>query len=250
MLTLTDNRLARRNALVISLVALAVVFILWNVPAFDSLLYPFRLFVTYVHEAGHSLMAILTGGEVLGFTVSADGSGVATTAGGTRALIIPAGYLGAAFFGAALFYIINTIRYPRSISIALGIMLIIFSVLFARPDRFGAPLALIIGLLFGAGLIGLGWKAQRVVNLLVLNVLAMVTSQNAVMDVLSLIRNSNATLNTGRGIITNDAASFSREVAPLIPANVWALVWAGLSILMLGIAIYYSVIHPIKEGEL
>jgi hypothetical protein len=241
--------LARRSALMVSLVALVIVFILWNVPAFDPLLYPFRLFVTYVHEAGHSLMALLTGGRIAGFTVSADGSGIATTIGGIRALILPAGYLGAAFFGAVLFYTINTIRYPRFISILLGVGLIVFSVLFARPDRFGVPLALVVGILFGVVLIGMGWKISRVINLLVLNALAMVTSLNAVMDVFSLTRSTGVTIETGEGVIRNDAAAFSAEIAPLIPAGVWAVLWAGMSLLMLGWAVYASVIRPLRKGE-
>jgi hypothetical protein len=251
MIPFSENpRLARRNALVIALVALGIVFILWNVPALSFLLYPFRLFVTYVHEAGHSLMAVLTGGSIAGFAISADGSGVAQTIGGNRALILPAGYLGAAFFGAALFYIINTVRYPRSISVMLGIMLIVFSVMFAVPDHFGAPLALFIGTLFGAALIGMGWKVSRVFNLLILNIMSMITSLNAVMDVFSLTRNTSATIATGRGVIRNDAAAFSQQFTPLIPAEAWALVWAALAILMLGVAIYFSVIRPLRTGDL
>ncbi|MBC8100177.1 MAG: M50 family metallopeptidase, partial [Armatimonadetes bacterium] len=109
----SQSKRFRRRALLTALVALAVVYVLWNVQAFDPLLYPIRLFVTYVHEAGHSLMALLTGGRVVGFVVHPDGSGLATTAGGSRALILPAGYLGAALFGAVLFYLVNRVRYTR-----------------------------------------------------------------------------------------------------------------------------------------
>ncbi len=239
----------RRDALLVSLAAVVIVFVLWNVPAFDSLLYPFRLFVTYVHEAGHSLMALLTGGRVLGFVVSADGSGFATTAGGSRALILPAGYLGAAAFGAVLFYTINTVRYPRSISIILGVLLAVFSVMFARPGNSVIPLSLTVGLLFALVLVGMGLRANRTLNLLLLNILAMMTGLNAVLDIFALIRHTNATLNTGSGMIRNDAAAFSSEVMPFVPPVVWALLWAGLAILMLGAAVYYSVLRPWARGE-
>ncbi|HEX2619235.1 MAG TPA: M50 family metallopeptidase, partial [Phototrophicaceae bacterium] len=110
----------RRQALFLAMIALGVVYLLWNIPALDGLIYPFRLFVSYVHEAGHSVTAIITGGSVIGFTISPDGSGVATTVGGTRALILPAGYLGAALFGAILFYLVNTVRYTRFIAVVIG----------------------------------------------------------------------------------------------------------------------------------
>jgi hypothetical protein len=36
---------------------------------------------------------------------------------------------------------------------------------------------------------------------------------------------------------------------PLVPPVVWALLWAGLALLMLGAAIYYSLIHPLRRGR-
>src|SRR5690606_1088256 len=82
----------RRRALIYAGIALVVVFILWNIPQLSLLLFPFRLFVTFVHEAGHGLAAILTGGRFLSFTILPNGAGFATTAGGSAALILSAGY--------------------------------------------------------------------------------------------------------------------------------------------------------------
>lgn len=237
-------RITRGRALSITAVAVVIVYLLWNVPALSPLAYPFRLFVTYVHEAGHALAALATGGRVIGFSVSADGSGLATTAGGSRAVILPAGYLGAALFGALLFYVVNTRPYARTISIVLGVALVIFTVLYARPDSSGVPVALFIGLLVGGGLIALGWKVNSDINLLVLNVLALMTALNAVMDVTLLIRHSDVVMVTQHGIVRNDAAAFSQEVAPWVPAAVWAVLWAAIAIAMVGAAIYFSIVRP------
>lgn len=234
----------RRRALLISAVALVLVYILWNVPAFDPLLYPLRLFVTYVHEAGHSLAALLTGGQVIGFTVSANGSGLATTAGGARAIIIPAGYLGAALFGSLLFYVVN--RFPnhsREVAGFLGIGMVVFTILFARPDETGTPLALMLGVGFGLLLLIMAWKLQRLVNLLVLNILAMMTALNAVLDVFYLTRNIDA----ARGMVANDAVAFSREITPLIPPSLVAITWAFIAILILGAAFWYGVWKPLRR---
>ncbi|PJF25379.1 MAG: hypothetical protein CUN53_13085, partial [Phototrophicales bacterium] len=76
----------RRRALILSGLALAAALILWNTPALDPLVYPFRLFVTFVHETGHGLAALATGGRFLGFQVFENGAGVALTAGGSRLL--------------------------------------------------------------------------------------------------------------------------------------------------------------------
>lgn len=85
-------------------VALAVVAagaLAWT-PWLVLVAYPFRLLTTLVHELGHGLAAIVTGGDFLRFVVFPDGSGLAYTAGGWRLIVIPAGYLGAAAFGALL----------------------------------------------------------------------------------------------------------------------------------------------------
>jgi hypothetical protein len=173
---------------------------------------------------------------------------VARTIGGTRALILPAGYLGAALFGAALFYLANTVRRPRSIAIGLGIVLIVFSVLFAAPDPGGAPLALIVGLAFGAALIGMGWKLDRDINLLVLNVLALLTALNAVLDLVNLTRFSRATETVcGRGTL-NDAAAFSCEVASGIPPYIWAGLWALIALALVAATAYYAILRPLLKS--
>lgn len=235
-------RAHRRRALVIALVAAVIVFILWNVPQIgEAVLYPFRLFVTYVHEAGHGTMAILSGGQFVSFEVHANGAGQANTIGGSKLLILPAGYLGAALFGAVLFYLVNRGHYSRVISVALGIGLIVFSVLFGR---FSAT-AFVVGLAFGGLLILLGWKAGQDINILVLNMLAILTALNAVLDLFFLVGNSNI----GTPTLRNDAAAFSDAVAPLIPASAWAFLWAALAVLMLGVSVWMSVIHPLRKRK-
>jgi hypothetical protein len=235
---LTDTH--RRRALIIAVIAGIIVFILWNTPQISqAVLYPFHLFVTYVHEAGHGTMALLTGGRFLGFEIFANGAGQALTAGGSRFLILPAGYLGAALFGAVLFYVTNTGRYSRSISVVLGIGLLVFSIIFGRFSI----TALVVGAAFAAVLVVIGWKANRDINLLLLNMLAILTGLNAVLDLFFLISNSSASL----GDVRNDAAAFSAEVFPLIPGAVWALLWALLAVAMLGLSIWLSVIRPMRQ---
>lgn len=233
---LTHLALFRQRALTIALLAFVIVLVLWNIPQLDFVLYPFRLFVTFVHESGHALAALLSGGRVGGLTVFADGSGVTITAGGARWLILPAGYLGAALFGAALFYVTNTVPFPRTIALVLAILL-------------GAITLLYTSFLSTAWLVGIGsalillalWRyADRSVNLLVLDVLAMLTGLNAVLDLVGLISSSRASL----GAVRNDAAAFSAEIAPIIPGVVWAVLWAGIAVALLGAAVYFSYIRP------
>ncbi len=71
----------------------------------EMILYPITLLVTFLHEFGHALGALLTGGAVESLQVNGDGSGVTATRGGSRAIILMGGYIGSAILGNLLFYI-------------------------------------------------------------------------------------------------------------------------------------------------
>jgi hypothetical protein len=222
-----------------------VVYVLWNIPALSGVLYPFRLFVTFVHETGHGTMALLSGGRFLNFVINGDGSGFAVTAGGSPLLILPAGYLGAALFGAVLFYLTNTVRHSRTISVVLGVAILVIAVFFGLSSI----TALLVGGLFGAALIAVGWKANRDINLLVLNVLAIMTGLNAVLDLYGLINNSGASL----GDVRNDAAALStvlqQTIHILLPAWTWAVLWALAAVAMLGLSVWYSIFRPMRRKQ-
>lgn len=237
---LTTTTPFRRRALLITAAAFALALILWNVPQLEFIMYPFRLFVTFIHETGHGLAAIISGGRFVGFQVFESGAGVATTIGGSRALILPAGYLGAALFGAALFYIAHTVRSSRLVSLALGIGLALVTILYTGllTSNFSF-VAFFVGLVGAGLLIWLGRRGSQDANMLVLNLLAIISGLNAVLDLLFLIGNSGA----GLGQVRNDAAAFSADVAPILPGSVWAALWALLALLFLGAAVYYSIIR-------
>lgn len=69
------------------------------------LLYPVTMLVTFLHEFGHAMGAILTGGSVDGLQVNTDGSGYTTTLGGSPGVVLMGGYLGSAILGNILFRI-------------------------------------------------------------------------------------------------------------------------------------------------
>lgn len=248
-MTLTRPLYDRRRTLLITALAVLIVMFLWINPLqlgiVDLVLSPLRLFVTFVHEAGHSLAALLSGGQVIGFTVSADGSGLATTAGGSRALILPAGYLGAALFGSLMFYIVNRFpRYMDAIAFLLGAGMILFTLLFARPDETGSPLAMLLGIGFGGVLVLMGAKANTLVTLLTLNVLALMTALNAVFDVYGdLVQYGDQFNRLG---VRTDAAAFSREVVPILSPVLVGVIWSLIAVLIVAAAVYYAIWKPLR----
>lgn len=224
----------RRQSLGMTAVAMVVVYILWNIPALDVVLYPLQLFTTYVHEAGHALATLITGGTVNSFSVALNTSGVTSSSGGIRWLIIPAGYLGAALLGSLMFFIVN--RFPRltnPISVGLGVSMAIFTVIFSGGDI----VALSLGVGFGLLLMVIGLRANPMITMVTMNILAVSTALDAFFSLRYLIFVSDAS----NGRVVNDAMAFSREVTPFISASLTAFTWAGIAIVMFAMAFYYGV---------
>src|SRR5713226_5936780 len=92
------------------LLAAALSIALWFIPFAEILGYPFRIFVTFVHEGGHAIAALLPGNSVQSLSVAMNASGETyTTQGGmfSQMLVASAGYLGAMTCGAILLVMID-----------------------------------------------------------------------------------------------------------------------------------------------
>jgi len=126
-----SNRPGQQRDLALAAVAFLIAFALLQIQGMTSLTYPFRLFVTMIHELGHGLAAVLTGGDFLRFEVTKYGAGLAYTAGGSQFAIIQAGYLGTALFGAALLYLTHQSRRPGRIAVGLGVLLGVLTLLYS-----------------------------------------------------------------------------------------------------------------------
>ncbi|MDO6526538.1 M50 family metallopeptidase [Motilimonas sp. 1_MG-2023] len=83
----------------LTLTLVIVLYLTWN----TIWVLPLKILVVYFHEFSHALMTWLTGGRVISFVVSADQSGHVISAGGSRFLILSAGYLGSILCGALLY---------------------------------------------------------------------------------------------------------------------------------------------------
>jgi hypothetical protein len=66
-----------------------------------AVLKPMRLLAVFVHEFSHASACWMTGGNVKGIEVYQNEGGVTKYEGGCRLLVIPAGYVGGAFWGGA-----------------------------------------------------------------------------------------------------------------------------------------------------
>ncbi|MFN7828716.1 MAG: M50 family metallopeptidase [Acidobacteriota bacterium] len=208
------------------IIATAVSALFWFLPLTWVLLYPFRLFVTFIHEGGHALAAILTDGTVEQLVVYANASGETYTRGGHPLLIASAGYLTSCAYGATL---LALSRYSHLAERMLSInSFVIIIVTFAFSDD---PFTLALGSVISFGLFVAALSRLFFCHFL-LNFLAVQCCINAILDLQTLI---NVSRRTG---IHSDALIM--EKVTLIPAWLWAFAWACLSglFLLLGLYIY------------
>lgn len=195
------------------------------------LLYPFVLLTTIIHEGGHALMALLTGGSVLSIGISPDGSGLTVSSGGIPGLVYMAGYLGATLFGAVALHVGRRKGMGKRSLQLMGALILGVSILWIHPwsSPFGFAAGLVIaGLLF----LTARFTSERVSHFMS-SFLAVQVSLNAFYGLRTLLY---ATTQTR---LDNDAVFMSQLVH--LPSWFWAGLWAVIAagILAASLKIYW-----------
>jgi hypothetical protein len=238
----TDNLSTKQTLTLIGLAAVISV-LLAVLPLVGILNYPFRLLTTLVHELGHGLAAIITGGEFIRFVVFPNGAGLAYTAGGWRWIVIPAGYLSEVIFGALLIIIGRNYRWGRIALALIGVLLAYFALRYGFPNLWAGEigagtLTVASGTLLGFLFLVVALKATVGWIVFLLHFIAIQAGLMAFSDLMTVIGLSSRFFN----MPNNDALSMAELT--YIPALFWAIVWALLSIGIIGGAIWISWIRP------
>jgi hypothetical protein len=205
-------------------VSLVVSFTPWS----QFLLYPFRLFTTWVHECGHALMTVLVGGRVTSITIAPNASGLTQSlvpVGRTaRALVASSGYLGAAVVGCLLMAATRVEKWAHLILLSLGALMLLTLVFWVR-NLFG----ICVVLAWGVALITLARKGMANAVRFLLSLLAVQVALNSVYDIRILFL-------IDRG--PSDATTMARLF--LLPPWMWATAWMLMSVTMLGATLWVT----------
>lgn len=197
---------------------------LWFIPYAFYAVYPFRLFVTFIHEGGHALATLLTLGGVERVVIHADGSGETYSLGGAPFLIANAGYLASTLYGAALLVLCRNGRHARAALAATAAAILVLTGFFA-----GNAFSWITGIGLTIGLVLVASAASVRLAHFFLSFLAIQCCLNALFDLRTLFLIS--TLSDG----PSDARNL--EQMTFIPALVWASVWIVTSAVVLALAL-------------
>jgi hypothetical protein len=204
---------SRRLLLPLGIAALALV--LWD----SFVVYPFRIFVVFLHEISHGLAAILTGGAIESIGLSFDEGGVCRTRGGWPFLILNAGYLGSLLWGATFLVLGERRTRSRTAVAVIGAFTLLVTLLYVRT-LFGFA----YGLLAGGALLAVAARLRPSVSEILLAAIGATSALYAVWDIASdvLFRHSNQ----------SDAAALAQLTG--IPAIVWGPLWIAMSVGVLG----------------
>ncbi len=239
------------------MIAAVITIALWFIPFAEILTYPFRLFVTFIHEGGHAIAALLTGNSVLSLSVSPNASGqVQSLQGGffSQAVISSAGYLGAMTYGALLLFLIRRAVAARAVLIGSGVFVLFLTLVFGvwKPlvNSFGPgvqvsgiPFTLVAGLAIAIGLGAVAKFASPRVATFFVSFLAVQCVLNALLDLKTVFFLSSP---FGPEVHT-DAANMAN--ATHVPAMFWAVLWIGLSFLILSSAMRFYAVSQKRSAK-
>ena len=177
--------------------------------------WPFRVFVVFLHEISHGLAAVATGGRIVSIGLSFDEGGVCVTRGGSRFLILSAGYLGSLLWG-ALFLLLGARRRRAPGVVALiGLFTLVVTLVYVRT-WFG----FLYGLLAATALMLVASRLKAEASEILLTAIGVMSCLYAVWDIASDV--------LLRSIPCSDASALAGLTG--IPAILWGLLWIAASI--------------------
>src|SRR5437762_11731263 len=221
---------ARPQAMTLLLAAVLSI-ALWFIPFAEILSYPFRIFVTFIHEGGHAIAALLTGNSVQSLSVAMNGSGETyTTQGGviSQMIVSSAGYVGAMSFGSLLLTLIRRSTAARVVLLGSSIVVLALTTIFGviMPvmsgtwgSVSGVPFTLLAGGLLSVGLFAVARFASARVATVLVSTLAVQCGLGALLALKTIFFLSSPFAAS----VPTDPLNMANATG--IPATIWSVVW-------------------------
>jgi hypothetical protein len=233
------SRDARPQATVL-ITAAVISIVLWFIPFAEILTYPFRIFVTFIHEGGHAIAALLTGNSVASLSIATNASGETYTAqGGTisQMFVASAGYLGSMAFGALLLVLIRKTIAARVVLIGSAALVFTLTLIYGliKPAMTGVvssalPFTILAGTVLTLGLIAVARYASARVATFFVSLLAVQCVLNALLDLKTVFFLSTPFAPS----VPTDAVNMANATG--IPALAWAVIWITMAVGILALA--------------
>jgi len=208
-------------------IVLIAIFFLWN----HIVLFPLKVLVVFFHESSHALTTVLTGGQVKSLVVNANQGGYVISNGGSRFIILSAGYLGSLAWGAVIYLIAVRTRMDKAAMAILGGLIIGIALLFGG-NLFGIGFCMLSGII----MITLGLKASEKINDFILRVIGLTNMIYVPLDIYSDT--------ISRSHLRSDARMLAEEFGGA--TLMWGGLWLAISVVVIIFALWWGM----KAGPL
>ena len=207
-------------------------------PIVDNIAYPFKIFVTFIHEISHSIATLITGGSVASHSLAVrwDGSGEVGHVGGWDFIIGSAGYVGSTIFGCLLMLLAKSRKLAKPALAVTGLLVLGFTLVYGAT--FGTY---IMGIASAAALFAVVGLASKRMAYYFLTFLSVQSVLNAVYDLRVLFGAHNG---------PSDADILS-GIYP-VPAFLWSSTWLVISLGMLFLVMmnYYKMLKTTAQPKI
>lgn len=234
--------------------AAVISIVLWFIPFAEIVTYPFRIFVTFIHEGGHAVAALLTGNSVESLSIATNASGETyTSMGGTfsQVFVSSAGYLGSMTFGALLLVLIRKAVAARIVLVGSAVLIFSLTLIYGliKPAMSGVvstalPFTILAGTLLSVGLAAVAKYARPRVATFLVSFLAVQCVLNALLDLKTVFFLSSPFGPT----VPTDAVNMAHATG--IPALIWSVTWIGIALGILAITMRLYVSSQNKQFQI
>jgi len=200
----------KRTELVGMLAFFVALWLLWDTPVVA----PLKLFVVFLHEISHGIVAVATGGRIDRIVIEANEGGACYCGGGNPFLTLSAGYLGSLLWGLIFLWLATFESRARWTMAFVGAATGAVTLLFMR-SAFGFA----FGLGFAMALVLAARKLPAIWNARILSVLGLTSALYAILDIKSDI--------IDRPGMESDARMLAELTG--VPTVVWGVLWIGLA---------------------
>ncbi len=215
-------------------IILTVVILLWN----TIVIKPLKIFTVFLHELGHSLMAVIFGNGIKGFRINLDESGYAITMPKNELsafIIANGGYLGSVFFAQLILKLKNTFV-KKYILGASAILLLGVSIAYGK-----SVFTIIYAAIFAGFILLLYMLKNEKLNDWVIDILGVSSAAYAIYD--TFVDTILLQINHKLGLIAGWEGQQPVTDAVIIErmTHVPAVVWGRLWLIIACVAVYTTI---------
>ena len=208
------------TGLEVPLVLAIIALFYWHSPV----LLPIKLLTVFFHELSHAIATLLTGGQVHGIDLNLNQGGATYIVGGWRLVSLSAGYLGSLLWGAGILLLSLKKGINRYISVAIGLLMIIVTLVWIRTLQ-----ALSITLLTAGALIFIAYKLNEEYCSIIIKFISLVSCFYVIFDIKDDLLD--------RTVNGSDASQMAKMIFPAFMQSagsyIIGLLWFGIAIFVL-----------------